>query len=765
MSSPDTTTSPDHAIRDWTVAKPRLRRDVAFSFHQRRGKPVYVLEDLVNRRYFQFGLPEYQFLNSLDGTLTISEAVARSAGGLGARAISSEYALTLVRWLVDHELLSSESANQSRRRIEHAEENQVKPPGAWTRHLFFLKVPLGNPDRFLARMQPWCSWVFNPLFLPLWLGILFYGGYRVAADWGQFRESVGQAVLPGNWILLAAVFVGLKLIHELGHGIATRRFGGTVPEWGVQLIAFVTPLTYVDASSSWRFSRRRHRMEVAAAGMYVELLIAAIAAIVWAETGPGPVNTVAHHVVFAASVITLLFNANPLMRFDGYYLLSDALDLPNLAQKGQVLLRWLSMRHLLGMRDLPLPSQAGSDRLGVVGTYGILAGAWRVLIWVGIMSLIANLARGAGVILVLVALVTMVVAAATRFFRLMREGSGGVRPSLPSVALRLGVIALMLAGLGYAIQFRAFTRAVAVVTFPEKAVVRARVPGFVAEVRLGGGERVGPGDVLAVLENREIEMELGRLEVDLARSELRGRRFFEARRLSAYQAEKENQEALRERLKATEADAKSLVLRSPIEGIVHVKRPDLLEGRFLNAGEPLFTVLPTGAPEILISAEEEAVQALRQEANPELRVRLKGRAGVIEAGLERVETRATVAVPHPALSSTAGGPLAVLQRSEQDSDRERGLARTGAARSEELAHFSGLAPEDQQLADLELTKARFTAYALVDSEAVTGGRSPLREGEHGFVRIWEADRTRLGEWLYEAVSRWVRRQWERAREG
>lgn len=762
MKEANPSVTPDHAIRDWSVARPRLRRDVAFTFHQRNGKPVYVLEDLVNRRYFQFGLPEYQFLRSLDGDVTVAEAVARSASGLGARAISSDYALTLVRWLVDHDLLASESADQNRRRIEHGEETRTKPPGAWTRHLFFLKVPLGNPDPLLGALQPWLGWLFSRFFFPLWLGIITFGGYEVAAHWRRFSESTGQAILPGNWVLLAMVFLVLKLIHELGHGVATRRFGGTVPEWGVQMIAFVTPLTYVDASSSWRFPQRSHRMTVAAAGMYIELLVAAIAAIAWARTSPGPVNTLAHHIVFAASVVTLLFNANPLMRFDGYYLLSDALDMPNLAQKGQVMLRWLGLRYLFGMGDLPLPTQAGNDRLGVVAAYGILGAIWKVLIWVGIMALIAGLARGAGLVLVAVALVAMVFGAVHGLVRLMKEGSGGLRLSPWRVLSRITVLAVILTSVGYLVQFRSFSRAAVVVTWPDKAVVRARVPGFVRTIHREGGERIEAGTVIAELENREIEMERRRLEVDIARSELRARRFLESRQLGAHQAEEENLNALKERLAAVAADANSLVVRAPIDGTLHFKRPDLLAGRFLNSGEALFTVFPKRPPEVLISAEEEAVEALQRESNPTLKVRLLGRSETIRAELERVESSATVAVPHLALASVSGGPLTVLQRSEADSEREKGLARTNLAGSEELAHFAGLAVDEQATENLELAEARFTAYASVDEAAPL--TDPLREGEYGFVRVRAAESTRLGRWIYDLISEWVRRRWDQARQ-
>jgi hypothetical protein len=208
----------------------------------------------------------------------------------------------------------------------------------------------------------------------------------------------------------------------------------------------------------------------------------------------------------------------------------------------------------------------------------------------------------------------------------------------------------------------------------------------------------------------------------------------------------------------------SLTVKAPIDGVVFARRPDRLEGRFLRTGEEVLTVLPDSPPEVIISAREEAVEALRTEANPRLQVRLSGRPGSIPAVLDRVEKQATVAVPHIALASVAGGPLAVLQRVEQDSERERGLARTAQGVPEELSHFAGLAPDESDTANLELTRARFTAYANVEPAGMKKGSKELREGECGAVLIWEGEGKRLGMWIYEGISHWVRSKWEQARQ-
>ncbi len=751
----------DHAVREWAISTPRLRKDVGFSFHQRRGKPVYVVEDLVHRRYFQVGVAEYQFIQSLNGKRTVSEALAMSARGLGAGAISEQDGLTLVSWLVDNELLETENADQNRRRFDHAQERMspAKKNQSWLKQMLFLRIPLGNPDSFLAGLVPVLGWIFTKAALVVWLGLISYALYLAGANWTSLAQQSSNVILPGNWIIMLVVFAVLKVIHELGHGIATRKFGGAVPEWGVQLLIFVTPLTFVDATSSWRFPRRRDRMAVAAAGMYVELGVAAMAMIVWDQTAAGMANTIAYNVVITASFITLLFNGNPLMRFDGYYILADLLNISNLGQKGQTFLKWAAQRLLLGMKEIPLPSQC-REQPWAIGIYGILAALWRIVIWIGIMIIVSLLGRGAGIVLVAITVAGLIFAAIKGLVSLFRTEGRGAKPKPGRVAVRMGILIGVVALSFYAIRFQPYTRAVAVITYADKEVIRAELEGFVEMVSVENGQVVEKGDILARLFNPDRQTQLKTVRLDIATSELRSRQFLQNGQVAAHQAELDNLAGLREKMTVLQRMINSLTVRAPISGIVFVKRPETLPGRFLRQGTEILTVMPESRPEVVISAKQRAVNALSTGANVDLKVRLKSRPMALDANLKRVESKATVALPHPALASTSGGPLAVRQRAEAESERERGLAKYNRSASEELGHFADLDGGNSPQG-LELTSARFAAYAdlIVDEEV----QLPLREGEFGYVRIREQDRQRLGSWLWQEFKKWVEDKWSTAR--
>ena len=753
----------DHAVRDWLVAKPRVRSDLQFGFDQRRGMPVYVIEDLANRGYYQVGLAEYQFLRKLDGSRTVGEVLAMNAQKMGSEAISEKDALTLMRWLVDHDLLETQSANQAQRRYTHSQEKKKQKPGAWTRHLLFLKMPVGNPDRFLTALVPWLGWIFSPGFMLLSLCLMIYSGYLVASDWHAFAGGIRQVVLPGNWLMLILVFVGLKIVHELGHGISTKRFGGVVPEWGIQLLVFITPLTYVDATASWRFNKRWQRLVVAAAGMFVEFLVAAIAVLIWARTGSGIANTLAYQVVFAATMITVLFNANPLMRFDGYYILSDLLQIPNLGAKGQAVVKWLSKRFLLGMKDVRFPAQARRQPWAI-GTYGVLALMWRVVIWIGIMIIASLLAKGAGIVIVAVVIAMLVVNGSIQFVKFIRTGSGGPRPRLMPVLTRLTVFGLLIATAMHLIQIRPSASVAAVVDYPDKAVVRVELPGFVEELEVERGQRVEAGDVLAKLQNLEHEARLEKLTSDIATAELRARQYLDLEQIAAWQAELEGVAALRQKFTVMQELVESLTITAPVSGIVVARGMDHLPGRYLQAGEEVFTILPESPPQLVLSARQDGIETLMESggATREFRVRFNGRSETLQARIDRIEQRATAAVPHVALASIAGGPLAVRQQGAvAQSERQKGLARVAAGLTDDQSHFAGLTPSENQAATLSLAEARIAAYATLlptESEMI-----PLREGEWGFARLRGANEYRLGAWLYTNTKEWIIDKWERAR--
>ena len=741
------------------MLRPALRRDIKVVFQNIGGEACYVVEDVSNRRYYQVGLSEYRFLQHLDGRTSIAEALALHAAAHPRDAFSEGQSATLLRWLIDCQLLENSDPDQAARRFRHSETKKAKRSSFGLKQLMFFRVPIGSPNGFLSSVLPFFRPFLGWGFFFLWSLLMVWAGITLVGNWEAFANARSLLVASGNWMTFALVFVALKAVHEIWHGLLTRRFGGAVPEWGVQMLLFITPLTYVDASSSWHFPSKWKRIYVAAGGMYIEIFLAALAVLIWSRSDPGWINTFSYHTVVAASFVTLLFNANPLLRFDGYYILSDLIDIPNLGRKGQEFLLWFCKRFIIGIKSLPCPDSV-RDRPLAIPLYGVLAALWKVVIWTGILIMMALLFKGAGLALVLISLVGLVVSSVVKFLRFLTTGSGGPRPSMARAVPRLALLVAGLVAVMYFVKVDAGSRAAAVVQFADKQIVRVECPGLVATLTVRDGQPVEQGQMIAQLENRSEETFLDQLRIDLQLSKLRSRQFFQRGEIPSHQAEEETMAALTARLQETEKYLATLVLRAPITGIVRGRGLDDLAGRHLNTGEDICTILPKTGRELLISVRQKDGGAMTSALGSSVEFIGKGGKEVVPATLLRIESRATLALPHGALASANGGPLAVRAATGASDRRihELQLAKSQAGGDGELGHFSGLSGGANRF---ELVDARFAAVAELDPTLATG----LREGQWGYIRLMTGTRKRLGEWLYLEIGEYLKEKLDAVKSG
>lgn len=730
----------DHAVREWSVSRPRLRSDVRFHFQQDKDGPVYVIEDLANRKYVQIGLPEYQFLRSLDGNKTVSELIAGNARKQKEHALAEEEVISLLRWLLDQGFLQPLSADQSSRR-NTAGKGAPKQKSKGIAALLFMKIAIGNPDRFFSRAAILFGWTFSIPFFIAWLALIIVALVLVSDDFRSLGNTLGTVVLPSNWLMLLVVFVLLKFVHEVWHGIAMKRFGGIIPEWGVQLIAMITPLTYVDASASWSLPTRRQRWVVAAAGMYIELGIAAVAVIVWSSTSAGIVNTLAANIILVASMVTVLFNANPLMRFDGYYMLSDAVGIRNLGSKGSMMLNWLGKRVILGMKSLPLPMGTGNNRI-FLGVYGLTSAVWRLFLMFSILIIVANLFRGAGVVLAVISLAGSIGMGLWTIGHQLWSRADGL--NLQVALGRILVILVVTSGVLYFVRINPAPTAPAVARYEGKSVVRVDCPGFVESLQVKSGVFVEKGQLLIQMVNQEELALLEKIRVEAKRTDLESLDHFRKDETALYEASRKKVEGLNERLASQSEKVSTLEVRAPISGQVLLDDRANFEGRYLATGEELLSIVPGSGLELLIAASQDSISSLGGEAGQHVRVRLFGRQEERVAVLQRIESRATTGLPHPALSAAFGGPLPVRNGFSEVSERELALGGDPYQR-EALSHFSGLSRELQAGAQ-ELIQPRIAAYAIMDP-VVMGEEQALREGEWGYVRFTGGADRRLGNWL------------------
>jgi putative peptide zinc metalloprotease protein len=460
----------------------------------------HILQDPSSNQFFRLNNAAYQFVALLDGERTVADAWRICNDQLGDEAPTQGEAIQLLGQLYTSNLLQAELPPDTEGLFRRYRQRRGREVRGYVSNLLFARFPLLNPDRFLDRWVGVFGRVFSWYGFVIWLGLICAGLYVALGNWSGLAER-GQHVLdPANLPLLYLSFILIKVIHEFSHAFACKKYGlaggsgGEVHTMGIMLLVF-TPMPYVDASSAWAFRRKRHRVIVGAAGMLVELAVASIAAIVWVNTGQGTAaHEIAYNVMFIASISTLLFNGNPLLRFDAYYILSDALEIPNLSQRSKEYLYYLVKRYAWGVRRARSPANTRGERVWFA-FYGVASTAYRVFICIRILMFIVDKLFFLGAVLAVAAFVAWVLVPLGKFLRYLATGPELARNRPRAVVTTLLVAGGLFAALGM-MPFDDHVRAEAVVEPLSMAVVHALEDGRVEDV-LESGATVFPAYALS----------------------------------------------------------------------------------------------------------------------------------------------------------------------------------------------------------------------------------------------------------------------------
>ncbi len=639
------------------MLRPRLRDGLRFSIQESGGQRACVIEDPHASRFHRVGLAEYRFFRALDGSQSMASILARLAHDGGGESFTEGEALQMVRWLKDQHLLAVESTRTGGDR-EHNEQ-AYRAAMTWLNPLM-LKLPLARPDRFFTAVEPALRWALGGFGFAVWLLVILTGAAHIGMDWRRFTGELDGILARDNWLWLFLVWAGLKIAHEFGHGIFCKHFGAAVREVGVIFVLLV-PMGYVDATASLGLASRWRRIMVACAGLYVEFFLAALAAVVWARTGPGPLNTVAHNAVITGTLVTLLFNANPLMRFDGYFILSELLDIPNLSTRGrhwaQRALGWL----LSGARSWK-PARLRTREEWLVAAYGLAALWWQAVVALGLFIGASAMFKGGGLIFAALAAVLWVAVPVGRFVVSLADSAGGSAGNWARVFSRLALFAAVPAAILFVPYHRSVTSP-GVVELADTQSLRVECPGFVEKVNVRDGEMAAQGQVLIALRNDEAAAALDRSRLDLAQQELRARMAYASGDVAGYQAEQAKTASLRTAMAERESYLATREIRATMDGRVTNRKLAQMAGTFFSTGDEALRLGRAAGSDVKIAVSQEDEPHWREAAGHPLRVRIEGRGESFAAEFVRLEARATRELIDPALTALSGGPLA-LRRSD-----------------------------------------------------------------------------------------------------
>jgi putative peptide zinc metalloprotease protein len=642
--------------------KPRVRAHVAIHRHAYRDKVWFVLQDPAAGRSHRFSPAAHHFIGLMDGERTVQQLWDATCAQLGDAAPTQEEVIRLLGQLHAADALLCDVPPDS---MEVFRRHQRHERQAWRRRLWTplaIRIPIFDPDRFLERTLPWVRPIFGPLGVLLWLAVVGTGAVLALIHWTDLTEDIIDRVLaPQNLLLLWLVYPGVKALHELGHAYATKKWGGEVHEIGIMLLV-LTPVPYVDASAAWGFRDKGKRVVVGAAGIAVELFLGSLALFVWLSVEPGAVSSVAYNVMLISGASTLLFNGNPLLRFDGYYVLADAIEIPNLGTRANKYLGYLYQRYLCGVPDAENPAESPGERAWMV-LYGIAAFFYRIFILFVIIVFIAGKFFFVGVLLALWAAATQVIVPLGKNLSFLAT-SPGLRRQRGRVMGTSLLLALAAAGLLFVAPAPSWTRAQGVIWVPEEAQVRAGTEGFVERLLAPDGARVLRGQPLIEARDPFLQTRVVVLQAQMKELSAQYDALILQDRVQAAMV-REELAAVAANLERSRQRQSELIIRSPVDGRFVAPGYADLPGRFLSKGQLIAYVVEPKALTARVAVGQDEIGRVRQHTRSVEVMLAAWGADPLPARIQREVPGGARQLPTAALGSAGGGPFAVDPRDEQ----------------------------------------------------------------------------------------------------
>jgi putative peptide zinc metalloprotease protein len=576
--------------------KPRLKEHVTVRMHRYRGQLWYVIGDGMRNRVHRVSPAGYMLVASMDGTRTLDSLWSNAAATLGEQAPTQDQIIQLLGQMHANDLVAGSVPPDARDLFERQGQANRNRPLQWLLNPLALRIPLVDPNEFLTRTLRFVRPIFGRVGAILWLATVLPALVLAARYWPELTDNIGDRVLPpANLLLIAVIYPVIKLLHELGHGYTTRMHGGEVHELGVMLLVML-PMPYVEVSASAGIRSKWTRCLVGAAGVMVELFIAALALFVWLLVEPGLVRAFAFNVMLAASVSSVLFNGNPLLRYDGYYVLADAIEVPNLAQRGTQYWSYLVRRYVFGTRGFQdFPAMPG-ERIWLL-FYMPASTVYRISVTIGIALFLMSKYLVAGVVLALWGIVAGAVVPVARGIWSVLSSPVYLRNRVRALTISFGFTSVV-ATLLVCLPLPLHTDAEGVVWLPDDAIVRAGADGFVTAIRVEPGALVTRGQVVIESDDPEVASKVAYLRAKEAEllAKLEATRFSD--RVEAMVTEAELGAVRTERARE-EHRAALLSARSGDDGIFVMPHPADAPGRFFRRGEILGYVLPVGGARVV----------------------------------------------------------------------------------------------------------------------------------------------------------------------
>lgn len=647
----------------------RLRTNARIHRSSFRGQVWYVLQDRTSGRFHRFPPETYLVISLMDGQRTMEEVWDVACSQLKDKALTQDELIQLLGQLHSADVLSGDvppdidelAVRGTRQRNRKLLMKFINP--------LAIRFGLLDPDDFLAATLPLVRPLFSIFGALLFVGLVIYAAALAAMNWGELTENVtDKALAAENIALLLLAYPAIKALHELGHAYSIKRWGGEVHEVGIMLLVFM-PVPYVDASDSLAFQNKWQRALVGGAGVLVEMILASLALIVWVNAEEGLVRAFAFNVMLIGGVSTLLFNGNPLLKFDGYYVLSDVVEIPNLATRANQYLGYLIKRYAFGMTSATSPVSAPGEPAWFV-IYAIAAFGYRVVLTAAIVTIVATHFFILGTIIACWAIILMIGVPLAKHAHFLFTSPSLRRKRSRAFAVVGGALAIVAFAL-FVLPLPYSTTAEGVVWIPGNGIVHAGSEGVVREVLASPDAQIVSGLPLVRLDDPLVA----------ARVQLMSHRVkeLELRLLKQDLSDLANARIVREELRHAQADyelalarQEALTIRATSDGTLILPNASDLVGRYVRRGEVIAYVARFDAPLIRVIVPEDDADLVRSDTSG-VSIRFVGDTSkTYSAEIVREIPALTATLPNSALSTVGGGQIALDPR---DANQRRVLAK------------------------------------------------------------------------------------------
>jgi len=618
-----------------------------------------MLHDPVRNQFFRLDWPTYEILSRWDfaDPALIVGAVNRET----TLEISTEDIDNVAEFLDTHALIRRPGIADA---MELARREASGKKAWWLtlmhRYLFF-RVPLVNPDRWLERWLGVGNFLFSRAFSVVTASVLVFALIKVIQQWESFQSTLLDTFTLKGFLTYGLALVGVKILHELGHGFMAKRYGCRVPVMGVAFLVLF-PMAYTDTNEVWKISDRRKRLAISTAGLRLELMVAVWATLLWTILPDGAIRSAVFFLASVSWVLSVLLNISPFMRFDGYFVLMDWLDFPNLHARSSALARWWIRRLLFGLdEDPPEALSAGFQRF-LVG-FAFVTWIYRFFLFIGIALLVYYaFTKIIGILLFVVEIYWFILAPVIKEAKAWWERRAEImaqRRTRVSAVIFAGVLVLFVIPLPNPVSSQALMRPAqsTEIAVPQGARLTALAvaDGAAVEAGLPLAALISPSLAL----NRDIAAD----RASTATWRLQAANLAQQRVGSPLLALEQRQAALAE-LERAQREIAELTFNAPHPGLFRLNNPDIREGEWLAKDTVLGTLIdPAAGSEALAWVDESAVSRFAVGARASFFSHSHGR--VVTGQVVEIENDATEALPSPAMASMFGGDIAVRQQDGQ----------------------------------------------------------------------------------------------------